>query len=77
MTPSAEAAPLINLMQDELRAGRYAAAAGVARLVRQRWPDESEPQRALSFLAPYSPEPWDPVYAETLLKANELLATLQ
>jgi hypothetical protein len=77
MAPSPGAPPLINLMREELRAGRYASAAGIARLIRQYWPDETEPQRVLSFLAPYSPEPWDRRYAETLLKANELLARRQ
>lgn len=77
--PSAPRAPspaaaLINLMREQVEAGHYASAAGIARLVRQHWPDESEPQRVLSFLAPYSPEPWDSVYAENLSKANDLLA---
>ncbi|PYI94261.1 MAG: hypothetical protein DME97_02020 [Verrucomicrobia bacterium] len=74
---SPQTGPLINLMHEQLRAGRYSAAAGIARLIRQHWPDESESQRVLSFLAPYSPEPWDPVYADTLSQANELLAELQ
>lgn len=69
--------PVIELMHEHMRKGHYPAAAGIARLIRQHRPDESEPQRLLSFLAPYSPEPWDTVYSEALSKATELLAAVQ
>lgn len=45
------AAPLIHLAHTEFRAGRYAAAAAVARLLRKRVPDEAEPQRLLSLVS--------------------------
>jgi glycosyltransferase involved in cell wall biosynthesis len=73
---TSEMCPLIALMHEHIRDGHYSAAAGIARLIRQHRPEESEPQRVLSFLAPYSPEPWNAVYSEALSKANELLAAL-
>jgi Glycosyl transferase family 2/Methyltransferase domain len=45
------AAPLIDLAQFEFRAGRHAAAAAVARLLRKRFPGEAEPQRLLSLVS--------------------------
>ena len=44
-------ADLVDLAQQEFEAGRYAAAAIIARLVRSRAPDEWEPQRLLSLVA--------------------------
>jgi hypothetical protein len=41
-------AELLDLAQAELRAGRYPAAAAVARLARSRAPDDPEPQRLLA-----------------------------
>lgn len=49
------AAKLIELAHGEFRAGRWPAAAAVARLTRARAPDEPEPQRLLSILAPWLP----------------------
>lgn len=46
---------LIDLAHSELRAGRPAAAAAIARLARQRAPDELEPRRLLSLLAGFLP----------------------
>jgi tetratricopeptide (TPR) repeat protein len=42
-------AAIIGLAQDEFRSGRYEAAAAVARLIRERAPDEPGPQRLLSL----------------------------
>lgn len=65
---------LINLMHSEFRAGRYSAAAGLARLIRGRAPDEPEPQRLLSLLAAYSPPPLDAQYQRALANAHDILA---
>jgi glycosyltransferase involved in cell wall biosynthesis len=70
-------AALVDLAQDEFRAGRYAATAAVARLIRARAPDEPEPQRLLSFIAAglvleAPPQP-DAHYHFALGQANRLL----
>jgi tetratricopeptide (TPR) repeat protein len=44
-------AALIDMAHAEFRAGRYPAAASIARLIRDRAPDEPEPQRILSLVA--------------------------
>jgi hypothetical protein len=49
------AAALIELAHKELRAGRWSAAAGVARLTRQRFPEEPEPQRLLTLTPAWLP----------------------
>jgi glycosyltransferase involved in cell wall biosynthesis len=46
-------AALVELMRDEFRAGRYDAAAVIARIARSRARDEVEPLRLLKLLAPY------------------------
>jgi hypothetical protein len=75
-------AALIDLMHREFRAGHEAAAAGVARLIRERAPGELEPQRVLSLLAAWPPQLWDTNYslaladAHGLLGENELAASL-
>jgi hypothetical protein len=56
-------AQLVELAQQEFRAGRYEAAAAVACLARERAPDEPEPQRLLSLTATWLPwtgvpHPW-------------------
>jgi GT2 family glycosyltransferase/tetratricopeptide (TPR) repeat protein len=48
---NATTAALVELAQKEFRAGRYAGAVAVARLVRERAPDEPEPQRLSSLIA--------------------------
>lgn len=55
LSPSAEPADptiaaLVDLARKEFRAQRYESAAAVARLVRERAPDEPEPQRLLSLI---------------------------
>ncbi|MEY2518426.1 MAG: hypothetical protein QOF24_185 [Verrucomicrobiota bacterium] len=67
-------ASLVKLMHTQFRAGRYAAAASVARLVRSIAPGEPEPQRILSLLAAYSPQPLDAEYHRSLAKAHRALA---
>jgi tetratricopeptide (TPR) repeat protein len=47
-------AQLVDLAQTEFRAGRYAAAAAVARLTRAHVPDEASPQRLLAHASPWS-----------------------
>jgi glycosyltransferase involved in cell wall biosynthesis len=47
--PDPVAAALVDLAHAEFRAGRYAVAAAVARLMRRRMPDEPEPQRLLAL----------------------------
>ncbi len=44
-------AALIKLAQEQFRLGRYPAAVTIARLIRERAPDEPEPQRLLSLVA--------------------------
>jgi tetratricopeptide (TPR) repeat protein len=44
-------AALIKLVQEQFRLGRYPAAVSIARLIRERAPDEPEPQRLLSLIA--------------------------
>lgn len=44
-------AALIALAQEQFRLGRYPAAVSIARLIRERAPDEPEPQRLLSLVA--------------------------
>jgi hypothetical protein len=46
---------LVDLAHGEFRAGRFEAAAAVARLARQRAPDEPEPQRLLALVGPSLP----------------------
>ncbi|MFS8084234.1 MAG: glycosyltransferase [Acidobacteriota bacterium] len=48
-------AALVDLLHKEFRAGTYAAAAGVARLIRERAPDEPEPQRLMALISPWLP----------------------
>lgn len=48
-------AAVIDLAQNELRAGRHESAAGVSRLARERAPDEPEPQRLLSLVGSWLP----------------------
>ena len=43
-------AALVRLAQQEFRARRYESAASIARLIRERAPDEPEPQRLLSLI---------------------------
>lgn len=43
-------AALVDLAQNEFRAHRYESAAAVSRLIRERAPDEPEPQRLLSLI---------------------------
>jgi hypothetical protein len=45
-------ATLVKLARSEFAAGHFEAAAGVARLARQRDPDEPEPQRLLAHIGP-------------------------
>jgi Glycosyl transferase family 2 len=55
--PAPSTAPVVNQLIDiahrELRAGRYATALSVARLIRGKHPDEAEPKRLVSLLAGY------------------------
>jgi tetratricopeptide (TPR) repeat protein len=44
-------AAVIKLAQEQFRLGRYPAAVSIARLIRERAPDEPEPQRLLSLVA--------------------------
>jgi tetratricopeptide (TPR) repeat protein len=44
-------AAVIELAQEQFRLGRYPAAVSIARLIRERAPDEPEPQRLLSLVA--------------------------
>jgi hypothetical protein len=44
-------AAVVQLAQQEFRAGRYEAGVSIARLIRSRAPDEWEPQRLLSLIA--------------------------
>lgn len=48
-------AALVALAQNEFRAHRYESAAAVSRLVRERAPDEPEPQRLLSLIGAWLP----------------------
>ena len=48
-------AGLVNLAEHEFRHGRFEAACAVARLICMRAPDEPEPQRMLSLVAPWLP----------------------
>jgi hypothetical protein len=66
-------AEALDLMQEEFRGGRYAIAAGIARLIRSRRPSEPGPQRMLSLLAGFPPQPWDQLYEDALAKACRLL----
>lgn len=52
-TPAADPtiAALIDLAQEQFRLGRYPATVSIARLIRERAPDEPEPQRLLSLVA--------------------------
>jgi hypothetical protein len=69
----ASIAALIDLMHEKFRAGHCAAAVGVARLIREKAPDEQEPQRLLSLLAAWPPQPWDAEYQLALAEAQRLL----
>lgn len=71
-------AQLVELAQNEFRAGRYEAAAGVASLIRSRAPDEAEPQRLLSLTAAWlpwngAPQPWTVHYHMAMAMAHRLL----
>jgi tetratricopeptide (TPR) repeat protein len=44
-------AAVVKLAQEQFRLGRYPAAVSIARLIRERAPDEPEPQRLLSLVA--------------------------
>lgn len=44
-------AELVRLAQEQFRLGRYPAAVSISRLIRERAPDEPEPQRLLSLVA--------------------------
>jgi tetratricopeptide (TPR) repeat protein len=44
-------AALVRLAQEQFRLGRYPATVSIARLIRERAPDEPEPQRLLSLVA--------------------------
>ncbi len=79
-------AQVVDLAQNEFCAGRYESAAGVASLVRDRAPDEAEPQRLLSLTAAWlpwngAPQPWRGDYhvamgtAHRLLGENDLAAS--
>lgn len=48
-------AKLVDLAQDEFRQGRNEAACAVARLIRERAPDELAPQHLLSLVSPWLP----------------------
>jgi len=48
-------ASLVDIAQNEFRAGRHTTAAAVSRMIRQRTPDEPEPQRLLSLIAGWRP----------------------
>ena len=48
-------AALVNLARNEFRHGRFEASCGVARLIRERAPDEPEAQRLLSLVAQFVP----------------------
>jgi hypothetical protein len=75
-TPAARSADpmiagLVELAESEFRARRYTASAAVARLIRQRMPDEPEAQRLLSLVAPWlSPVPPPPYAVETRARAG-------
>lgn len=55
VAPSSDATTnaLTHLMHDEFRAGRYDSVAYIARMARERAPQEPEPLRLLRILAPY------------------------
>jgi hypothetical protein len=70
-------AALVDLAQNEFRAGRYQAAAAIARLVRARAPDEPEPQRLLALVSGWNRRGDAPAgdadYHRALHKAYRLL----
>lgn len=70
-------ATLVDLAHDEFRAGRHAAAAALARLIRKLAPDEPEPQRLLSLVSGAQrrgdPPPDDAGYHLTLSRAYRIL----
>jgi glycosyl transferase family 2 len=67
-------AAVVDLVRQEFRAGRYDAAVSVARLLRDRFPDELEPQRLLSLIAcSLNPDPPGAAYFLALGKAHRLL----
>jgi cephalosporin hydroxylase len=70
-------AAVVDLAHEEFRAGRFEAAAAVARLVRQRAPDEPEPQRLLAQAGVWLPHPdpsgWGPEVHLALGEAHRLL----
>jgi hypothetical protein len=49
----ATCAALLDLAENEFRAGRFEASAAVARVARVRWPDEPGPQRLLANAGPW------------------------
>jgi hypothetical protein len=53
-------AALVDLVHKEFRARRYESAVAVSRLVRERAPDEPEPQRLLSLVASWLPSEGPP-----------------
>ncbi|MFI5023178.1 MAG: glycosyltransferase [Alphaproteobacteria bacterium] len=70
-------AQLVDLAQNEFRAGRYESAAGVASLIRDRAPDEAEAQRLLSLTAAWlpwngAPRPWRADYHMAMAMAHRL-----
>jgi hypothetical protein len=58
-------AALVDLAHNEFRAGRYPGTAAIARLIRQRAPDEAEPQRLLSLVAGWLPPEGPPPHLRT------------
>ena len=61
----ATVAALIELAHAEFRARRYSATAAVARLIRERAPDELEPKRLLSLVSPWLPAELPPIESRT------------
>lgn len=68
-----QSAALVALLHQELRSGHYAAAAGAARLIRQRRPNEPEPQRLLSLLGGHPPEPDSAIYQLAIAETHRIL----
>lgn len=58
-------AALVELAHSEFRAQRYPVTAAIARLIRARAPDEPEPQRLLSLVAPWLPSEETPSHSRT------------
>jgi hypothetical protein len=71
-------AELVELADNEFRHERFTAACAVARLIREYAPEESEPQRLLSLVAPWlrpdgPPPPRRPEYHLALAEAYRIL----